>query len=80
MNLESVGIAIKESAEQLPAGWNLMIDIERGSVVIILFDDEGDSVDNEAFDALGDLSAEIRNAVAHACASVRDAGERPKRD
>ena len=71
MTPEAVGIAINEAAEQLPEGWNLCIDVEKGSAVVLLRDAEGDSVDTDKFEDDADLAEEIRNAVAYAQACSR---------
>ena len=68
-NLQNIGPAIEVAAERLPEGWNLSVDVERGSAVVLIWDQEGEPVDHDEYeDQDGDIAQEIRNAVAHAIA------------
>lgn len=57
--------SLKEAAKILPEGWNISIDIERGSAVVSIWDNDGEPIDNSEYEDI-DLTQEIKNAVAYA--------------
>ncbi|KAF1009538.1 MAG: hypothetical protein GAK28_00176 [Luteibacter sp.] len=65
--LVALGRAIEHAAAALPEGWQITIEVERGSGSVLLYTPEGDEVD-EGFGGGDHFYEEVEEAIAYACA------------
>lgn len=63
----ALGRALEHAAEALPEGWTITVEVERGSGSVLLYNPQGDEVD-EGFGGGDHFYEEIEEAVAYACA------------
>lgn len=65
-----MGSAIANAVGKLPEDWLLSINIQKGGSSISLFDPDGNDIETEQSDDMGDA---INNAVAEANATSKEA-------
>lgn len=68
----ALGAALERAAGELPEGWELRVEVERGCGDVALYDEDGTRHDEFSGDTMG---GKVESAIGFACERAGDAGE-----